>query len=165
MQNFSSIKLIVLLILFYIDPVSAQSYRAAYAGNTDKGFLIVDIWDMRKSDKYPLEQARKDAVHAVLYSRISAADSRQSNYDPLLSNADAKVSFEQISKKFFSKNIKLNCFNKRFPKFKVKLNIEEKIKQERVRLDELKKKQNMVKDALRKLKEQNNPPAETQVNP
>ncbi len=65
------------------------------------GFLELKIWSSDKKDGYKLEQARKDAVHAILFSGIP--DNNQCTRQlPLLSKPEYQDKFTSIEKEFFA---------------------------------------------------------------
>ena len=66
------------------------------------GYLTIKIWDIKKGEKYNSEQARKDAVHAILFSGISAGISC-STQPPILNKTEEQENFKKIEKSFFAK--------------------------------------------------------------
>jgi hypothetical protein len=70
--------------------------------NTD-GYIVLKVWSPRKGNKYKLNQARKDAVKAVLFAGLGGGGNCTSQ-NPLLNSADERDKFHQIHKSFFSRN-------------------------------------------------------------
>jgi len=67
------------------------------------GYIDVTIWDSKKGANYSIEQARKDAIHTILYSGI-AGSKNCSSQPPILNSDEERSKFDKIQKDFFSKN-------------------------------------------------------------
>lgn len=67
------------------------------------GSITLKIWDTKKGAKYKPEQARKDAIHLLLFSGITGSQSCASQ-PALLRNLDEQEKFQNNSKDFFDKN-------------------------------------------------------------
>ena len=65
------------------------------------GFIELIVTPTKKSTKYNLQKAQKDAIMAVLYSTISSTNCQ--TQPPLLGNADEKKAFDSYKRKFLSK--------------------------------------------------------------
>jgi len=66
------------------------------------GYVTIKIWDTQKGEKYKPEQARKDAIHAILFSGISAGNGC-STQPPILNKTEEQENFKTIEKSFFAK--------------------------------------------------------------
>lgn len=75
------------------------------------GYVSIKIWDTKKGAKYKPEQARKDAIHAILYSGISGGSSCTTQ-PPILKKSEEQESFKVIEKSFFSKKGKWSMFTR-----------------------------------------------------
>lgn len=75
------------------------------------GYVSIKIWDTKKGAKYKPEQARRDAIHAILYSGISGGSSCTTQ-PPILKKSEEQESFKVIEKSFFSKKGKWSMFTR-----------------------------------------------------
>lgn len=75
------------------------------------GYVSIKIWDTEKGVKYKPEQARRDAIHAILYSGISGGSSCTTQ-PPILKKSEEQESFKVIEKSFFSKKGKWSMFTR-----------------------------------------------------
>lgn len=80
-----------------------KTYQVECVTIETDGYVVLKLWDVRKGGKYKFEQARKDAVHCVLFSGISSINGC-SNQPPLLNNSEEQEKFKVIEKSFFAKN-------------------------------------------------------------
>lgn len=67
------------------------------------GYIKIKIWDTKSGRSYTAQQARKDAIHAVLYSGIAGGNGCLTQF-ALLNNPEAQNKFKDIEKDFFSSN-------------------------------------------------------------
>ena len=88
-----------------------RNYQTECVSLETDGYVAIKIWDTRKGAKYKPEQARKDAIHAVLYSGISGSNGC-STQPPVLNNTDNKEQFRNIEKSFFAKKGKWSMFTR-----------------------------------------------------
>jgi hypothetical protein len=88
---------------------SNRYFQSECAGLVNSGSVDVLVWNTKKGSLYSLDEARKDAIYAVLYSGISNGNSCTSQ-PALLSNDDERKNFDKISKEFFSKSGKWTLF-------------------------------------------------------
>ncbi len=101
-----TIKQIPILILGFI--FSAFSFKNNINYQTEcvtvetDGYIVLKIWDVRKGAKYKPEQARKDAIHAIMYSGISGSGNCITQI-PILNTAAELEKFKLIEQDFFSK--------------------------------------------------------------
>ena len=75
------------------------------------GYVTIKIWDTKKGAKYKREQARKDAIRAILYSGISNGNGC-STQPPILNKAEEKENFKSIEKSFFSPDGEWSMFTR-----------------------------------------------------
>jgi len=75
------------------------------------GYLSIKIWDTKKGAKYKPEQARKDAIYAILYSGV-AGGMGCSTQPPILNKTEEQVNFKSIEKNFFSRKGKWSIFTR-----------------------------------------------------
>jgi hypothetical protein len=82
---------------------NSRSYQTECVSLDTDGYVTIKIWDANKGKSYTSQQARKDAVAAILYSGISGTNGCITQ-PPILNKADEQKKFKDIEKKFFSKN-------------------------------------------------------------
>jgi hypothetical protein len=75
------------------------------------GYVTIKIWDTKKGAKYKPEQARKDAIYAILFSGISAGNGC-STQPPILNKTEELENFKTIEKSFFAKKGKWSMFTR-----------------------------------------------------
>ncbi len=75
------------------------------------GYVAVKIWDTKKGAKYKPEQARKDAIAALLYTGIAGTNGCVTQ-PPLLTGTNELDNFHQIEQDFFAKNGKWAMFTR-----------------------------------------------------
>jgi hypothetical protein len=81
----------------------AQKFNCQYECQGIKdGSIELVVWSTKKSNKYSLQQAQKDALMAVIKTSISSKNCQ--NQPPLIKDEEAVSYFKSIQKKFFSKN-------------------------------------------------------------
>ena len=69
----------------------------------NSGSVTAKIWNTKKGKRYRQLQARKDALHAVLYSGVPSNNGCVSQ-KPILSTPESIAAFKKIENVFFSKN-------------------------------------------------------------
>ncbi len=103
-NKFFKITIIVLSTLVFFGFASpSYSYQVECLKIEEDGYITLKIWDTKKASKYKPEQARKDAIHAILYSGVSGG-SACSTQPSMLSKTEEQENFKNIEKSFFSKN-------------------------------------------------------------
>lgn len=73
------------------------------------GHIEITIWDAKKGGTYSIEQARKDAIYAILYNGV-AGGKNCSSQPPMLNGEEERAAFGKIEKQFFSKSGQWNRF-------------------------------------------------------
>jgi hypothetical protein len=106
-KNYFLIFLFCLLFSFK----HSNSYQTECIRLENDGSITLKIWDTKKGAKYKPEQARKDAIHLLLFSGIAGSQSC-STQPALLSNSEEQEKFKNYSKDFFSKNGKWTIFTR-----------------------------------------------------
>lgn len=82
--------------------VSSRNYQTECVSIESDGYVIIKIWDTKKGAKYKPEQARKDAIHAILYAGISGGGGCATQ-PPILNKSEEQENFKKIEKSFFKK--------------------------------------------------------------
>jgi hypothetical protein len=77
------------------------SYQTECISTNTDGYITIKIWDIKKGSKYKSEQARKDAVHALLFSGFSG-NNNCSTQLPLLNKTEEQENFKKIETTFFA---------------------------------------------------------------
>jgi len=77
------------------------NYQTECLGLENDGYITINIWDTRKGNRYKLKQARKDAVHAILYSGIAGGKGCITQ-PPMLNKAEEIRQFKTIEGQFFA---------------------------------------------------------------
>ena len=49
-----------------------KTYQVECVTIETDGYVVLKLWDVKKGGKYKFEQARKDAVHFILFSGVSS---------------------------------------------------------------------------------------------
>ena len=86
-------------------------YQTECITNETDGYISLKIWNTEKGENYKPEQARIDAIHAILYSGITGGGSC-STHPPILNNTEEQVKFKSIENGFFAKKGKLSMFTR-----------------------------------------------------
>ena len=86
-----------------------RNYQTECVTIETDAYVTIKIWDNKKGAKYNAEQARKDAIHAILYSGISGGNGCTTQ-PPILNKTEEQEQFKSIEKSFFSKNGKWSMF-------------------------------------------------------
>ena len=80
---------------------SSNSYQTECISLETDGYVSFKIWDSKSGKSYKPEQARKDAVHAVLYAGIAGCNGCTTQTALLIKSEDIDK-FKKIEKDFFS---------------------------------------------------------------
>ena len=114
MSKFNKIKIITALAcsLFLMSFLTnSRSYQTECVSIETDGYITIKIWDTQKGSKYKPEQARKDAIHAILYSGVAGSNGC-TKQPPILNKAEDQNQFKTIEKSFFAKNGKWSTFTR-----------------------------------------------------
>ena len=110
--NIRFVLLIMVLSLFAnFNALSQSSFQTECASLQTSGYIVIKIWDVKKGAKYSFNQARKDAIYAVLISGV-AGGAGCTTQPPILKTSDDQLNFKKISKTFFKKNGKWTSFTR-----------------------------------------------------
>jgi hypothetical protein len=107
--KFGGLTLIYLMLLSFA--TNSRTYQTECISLESDGYIAVKIWDTSKGAKYNTEQARKDAIHAILFSGISSGNGC-STQPPILNVSEEQNKFKNIEKSFFAKNGKWTMFTR-----------------------------------------------------
>jgi hypothetical protein len=88
-----------------------RNYQTECVTIETDGYVTIKIWDTKKGAKYKPEQARKDAIHAILFSGISGG-AGCSTQPPILNKTEEQDNFKSIEKSFFAKKGKWSMFTR-----------------------------------------------------
>jgi hypothetical protein len=80
---------------------ASNSYQTECISFETDGYVSFKIWDTKSGKSYKPEQARKDAVHAVLYAGIAGSNGCTTQTALLIKSEDIDK-FKKIEKEFFS---------------------------------------------------------------
>lgn len=65
------------------------------------GYISIKIWNTKEGKSYKAEQARKDAIHAILFAGIAGSNGCTTQTALLIKSEDIEK-FKKIEKEFFS---------------------------------------------------------------
>jgi hypothetical protein len=88
-----------------------RTYQTECVTNETDGYVTLKIWDTKKGGNYKPEQARRDALYAILFSGISGS-SGCTTQPPILNKAEEQNKFKLIERSFFAKNGKWSIFTR-----------------------------------------------------
>ena len=88
-----------------------RNYQTECVTIDTEGYLTIKIWDTKKGAKYKSEQARKDAIDAILFSGISGGNGCTTQ-PPILNKTEELENFKTIEKSFFAKKGKWSMFTR-----------------------------------------------------
>ncbi len=105
MKNFNKRSTIFLLLtttfLLMAFKERTNSYQTECISLETEGYVSFKIWDTKSGKSYKAEQARKDAINAILFAGI-AGDNCCSTQTALLVKSEDIEKFKKIEKEFFS---------------------------------------------------------------
>jgi hypothetical protein len=93
---------IVLGLIFQSFNLNNNSYQIECMSVENDGYITLKIWDSKQGKNYKSEQARKDAVHAILFSGVPPTNSCTTQ-KPILTDSESQRNFEKIQSEFFGK--------------------------------------------------------------
>lgn len=108
-KNITLLALIGLLLYSFTQ--NNRNYQTECVNIEVDGNIALKIWDTKKGPKYRPEQARKDAIHAILFSGISGGQGCASQ-PPILSKTEDRENFKSIEHNFFAKKGKWSMFTR-----------------------------------------------------
>jgi hypothetical protein len=80
---------------------SSNSYQTECISLETDGYVSFKIWDTKSGKSYKPEQARKDAIHAILFAGIAGGNGCSTQTALLVKSEDIEK-FKKIEKDFFS---------------------------------------------------------------
>jgi len=105
------ILLIISSLVLLSFSTSNRNYQTECITIETDGYISIKIWNTKKGIKYKPEQARKDAIHAILFSGISAGNGCTTQ-PPILNKSEEQENFKMIEKSFFAKKGKWSMFTR-----------------------------------------------------
>ena len=87
----------------------SNSYQTECVSLDADGYVTILIWNTKKGAKYKPEQARKDAIHSILFSGISGGNGCMTQ-PPILNKLEEQENFKSVKRIFFSKKGKWSMF-------------------------------------------------------
>jgi hypothetical protein len=81
----------------------SENYLTECVSVETNAYITLKIWNPKSGKKYKIENARKDAIHALLYSGIAGVNGCGTQ-KPLLINSESIEKFKKIENDFFSNN-------------------------------------------------------------
>lgn len=106
----NSFALFFCIVLMSFKP-GINSYQTECVSLDSEGYITIKIWDTKKGAKYTAEDARKDAIRAILYAGIEGSNGCQSQL-PLLNKMTEQDNFRAIEKTFFGKKGRWSIFTR-----------------------------------------------------
>lgn len=106
---FQILTALVICFLFQGFVMNNKSYQTECVTLESGGYITIKIWDTKKGAKYKPEQARKDAIDAILFSGISGGNGCNTQ-PPILNKTEEQENFKTIEKIFFAKKGKWLMF-------------------------------------------------------
>ena len=103
------VTIISLMLLSFT--ITKSNYQTECVNIEMDGYVTIKIWDSQKGTKYSHEHARKDAIHALLFSGIAAGNGCVTQ-PAILKNSEDQENFRKIEKDFFSKNGSWSMYTK-----------------------------------------------------
>jgi hypothetical protein len=103
--------IIIVLILSSFGKNNNRNYQTECVTIETDGYVIIKIWDIKKGYKYNSEDARKDAIDAILFSGISGGNGCTTQL-PILNKTEEQEKFNSVEKSFFSKKGKWSIFTR-----------------------------------------------------
>jgi len=88
-----------------------RGYQTECVSIETDGYATFKIWDTNIGAKYSQEEARKDAVNAILFSGISGSKGCATQ-PPILNKTEEQENFKTIEKSFFSNKGKWTIFTR-----------------------------------------------------
>lgn len=109
--KFKVTALIAVSLFLFAFTANNRNYQTECVSLETDGYVSFKIWDTNKGAKYKPEQARKDAIDAILYAGIAGGNGC-STQSPLLSKTEEQEKFKSIEKSFFANKGKWSTFTR-----------------------------------------------------
>lgn len=101
--------LTLLCLFFFSFTRDKKTYQTECVSIETDGYAVFKIWDTQKGANYKPEQAREDAITAILFSGIAGTNGC-STQPPILNNLEVQEKFKKIEKEFFARKGKWSTF-------------------------------------------------------
>ena len=113
MKNFlKQLGIITLLVGFFVPSAVAQKkkadkdteqwrYEIEAAAKGTQGTALIKVWSYSKDANVAMEQAKKNAVHGIVFRGYSANSNEPAGQRPLLANPNADQEHKDFFKDFF----------------------------------------------------------------
>lgn len=88
-----------------------RNYQTECVSIETDGYVTIKIWDTKKGEQYKSEQARKDAIHAILFSGVASVNGCATQ-PPILNKTEELENFKTIEKSFFAKKGKWSMYTR-----------------------------------------------------
>ena len=98
-------------IMLFSFVANNRNYQTECVSVDTDGYVTIKIWDTKKGTTYLAGQARKDAIHAILFSGISGVNGCATQ-PPFLNKSEDQKNFKSIEKRFFAKKGKWPMFTR-----------------------------------------------------
>ena len=92
--------ILILSLALFTNAFSQSNYQYECISIKDDGYITFKIWNPQKGKNYKFNQARKDAIYAILVSGVPSNENCASQ-KPLLQNQEGIEKFRDVEKEFF----------------------------------------------------------------
>lgn len=103
--------LILISFLIFSFKKIDNTYQTECVSLETDGYISMKIWNTKSGKSYKPEQARKDAIHSVLYAGIAGTNGCTTQ-KALLNTSTEIEKFKKIENEFFSANGKWSVFTR-----------------------------------------------------
>lgn len=103
--------LVLSFLVFCSFFTNKANYQTECVSLETDGYYTIKIWDTKKRDNYRSEDARKDALHAILFSGIAGTNGCVTQ-KAMLNKLEYQQNFKSIKKDFFAKKGKWSAFTR-----------------------------------------------------
>jgi hypothetical protein len=103
--------LVLSFLVFCSFFTNKANYQTECVSLETDGYYTIKIWDTKKRDNYRSEDARKDALHAILFSGIAGTNGCVTQ-KAMLNKLEYQQNFKSIEKDFFAKKGKWSAFTR-----------------------------------------------------
>ncbi|MCX8490602.1 MAG: hypothetical protein ORN54_06000 [Cyclobacteriaceae bacterium] len=97
------LKFVLFGLIFQSFNININFYQIECISIENDGYITLKIWDSKQGKNYKADQARKDAIHAILFSGVPPTNSCATQ-KPILTDSESQNNFEKIQSEFFGKN-------------------------------------------------------------
>ncbi len=104
---------VALIFVFY--SFRPSSYEVTCSDIDGNGIVHLMVTNNQRGAKYKVDHAKKDAIHAVLFSGTNGCG----RVNPLLNDAEAVARFKKMKKSFFNKTGSWSKYTRESPSQKI----------------------------------------------